>query len=48
MLLLVVEADLQQRHQGRQFVLIGFVKKFHHGGVDVAAIGGDFVRAGAS
>ena len=47
MLLLVVEADFDQRRERRQRVLIGLVEEFHHGGVDMPAIGGDLVGAGA-
>ena len=46
MLLLVIEADFDQRRQRRQRVLAGLVEEFHHGGIDMPAIGGDFVGAG--
>ena len=46
MLLLVVEADFHQRRDRRQRVLAGLVKELHHGGVDMPAVGGDFVGAG--
>ena len=46
MLLLVVDADLDQRRDRRQGVLAGLVKEFHHRGVDMPAIGGDLVGAG--
>ena len=45
MLLLVIEADLDQRHQLPERVLAGLVKEFHHGGIDMPAIGGDLVGA---
>ena len=47
MLLLVVEADFDQRRDGRQHVVAGLVKEFHHGGIDMPAVGGDLVGAGA-
>ena len=47
MLLLMVEADFHQRCDRRQGVCIGLVKELHHGGVDMPAVGGDFVGAGA-
>ena len=47
MLLLVIEPDLDQRHQSGEGVLIGRLEEFHHRGVDMAAIGGDFVGARA-
>src|SRR5450432_3699108 len=47
MLLLVIEADFHQRRDRRQGVLTGLVKEFHHGGVDMPAVGGDFLGAGA-
>jgi len=47
MLLLVVEADLQKRHQACKRGLVSLVEKFYDGGVDVAAVGGDFLGAGA-
>ena len=47
MLLLVIEADFHQRRDRRERVLAGLVKEFHHGRVDMPAIGGDFVGAGA-
>ena len=47
MLLLVIEADLDQRHQLGEGVLAGGLEEFHHGGIDMPAIGGDFVGARA-
>jgi hypothetical protein len=47
MLLFVVEADLQQRHQARQRRFVGLMEKFYHGGVDMLAVGGDFRSARA-
>jgi hypothetical protein len=47
MLLLVVEADLDQRDQLCKAVLIGRLEELDHGGIDVPAIGGDLVGAGA-
>ena len=47
MLLLVIEADLDQRDQFCQRGLIGGLEEFHHGGIDMPAIGGDFVGARA-
>ena len=46
MLLLVIEADFDQRHQLCERVLAGLVKEFHHRGVDMPAVGGDLVGAG--
>ena len=46
MLLLVVEADFDQRRDRLQRVLAGLVKEFHHGGIDMPAVGGDLVGAG--
>ena len=45
MLLLVIEADLDQRREAGEGVLVGGLEEFHDGRVDMAAIGGDFVRA---
>ena len=47
MLLLVIEADLDQRRDRRERVLTGLVEEFHHRGVDMPAVGGDFLGAGA-
>ena len=47
MLLLVVEADLDQRRDRLQCVVAGLLKEFHHCGVDMPAVGGDFLNAGA-
>ena len=47
MLLLVVEADFDQRRDRLQRVLAGLMKEFHHRGVDMPAVGGDFLGAGA-
>ena len=47
MLLFVIQAHFHQRQQFRQSVRVGGLEKFHHGGIDVAAIGGDFVGARA-
>ena len=47
MLLLVVEADLDQRHQPGEGVLAGGLEEFHDGRVDMPAIGGDFIGARA-
>ena len=46
MLLLVIEADFHQRREPGQRVLAGLVKEFHHGGVDMPAVGGDLLGAG--
>jgi hypothetical protein len=43
----VVEADFQQRRDHRQFVAGSLVKKFNDRGVDMPAIGGDLLSAGA-
>ena len=45
MLLLVIEADFDQRRERPQRVLAGLVEEFHHGGVDMPAVGGDLVGA---
>ncbi len=47
MLLLVVEADLHQRDQFYEAVLIGSLEEPDHGGIDMPAIGGDFIGARA-
>ena len=47
MLLFVIETDFHQWRDRRQRVLVGLVKKFHGRGVDMPAVGGDFVGAGA-
>ena len=47
MLLLVVEADLDQRHELGEALLAGGLEELDHGGVDMPAIGGDFVGARA-
>ena len=46
MLLLVIEADFDQRRDGRQRILVGLVKEFHDRRVDMAAVGGDLIGAG--
>ena len=46
MLLLVVEADLDQRRDGAQLVVTGFTEEFHHRRIDVTAIGRDLVGGG--
>ncbi len=47
-LLLVVEADLDQRGELRQALLVGGLEELDHGGIDMPAIGGDFVGARTS
>ena len=47
MLLLVIETDFHERGNRGQGVLAGSLEKLHHGGVDVPAVGGDFVGAWA-
>src|SRR6266436_10339007 len=47
MLLLVIEADSHERGDRGQSVLTGSLEKLHHGGIDVPAVGGDFVGARA-
>src|SRR6476620_8285014 len=47
MLLLVVEADLYQRHELGEGLLAGGLEELDHGGIDMPAIGGDLVRAWA-
>ena len=47
MLLLVVEADLDQRRQLGEALLAGGLEELDHGGIDMPAIGGDFVGARA-
>ena len=47
MLLLVVEADFDQRRESWQACPRRRLEELHHGGVDMAAIGGDFVGARA-
>ena len=39
------ESGFARRERG-QSVLIGSLEEFHHGGVDMPAVGGDFVGAG--
>src|SRR5690349_21220696 len=46
MLLLVIEADLDQRCDRLQFVVWGFVKEFHRRSVDMASVSGDVLGAG--
>ena len=46
MLLLVIEADLDQGRDGFEGVLARCAEEGHHGGVDMAAIGGDLLGAG--
>ncbi len=43
MLLFVIEFDLDQRGQLGQLLLTRSLEEFHHGIVDIAAIGGDFI-----
>ena len=45
MLLLVIEADLDQRRELAQLVLAGVAEEFHDGGVDMPAIGADLIGA---
>jgi hypothetical protein len=45
MLLLVVEADLDQRRELGEALLAGGLEEPDHGSVDMPAIGGDFIRA---
>ena len=47
MLLLVVEADLDQRRELDEALLAGSLEELDHGGIDMPAIVGDLVRAGA-
>ena len=47
MLLLVIETDFHQRRDRPERILAGLMKEFHDGRVDMAAIGGDFLGAGA-
>ena len=47
MLLLMVDADFHQGGDGGESILIRGLEEFHHGRVDVPAVGGDFFRAGA-
>ena len=47
MLLLVVEADLDQRREAGEALLTGGLEELDHGGIDMPAIGGDLVRARA-
>ncbi len=46
MLLLVIETDFHQWRDRCQRALAGLMKEFHHGRVDMAAIGSDFVGTG--
>ena len=46
MLLLVVEADFDQWRNRGQLVVTGFTEELHDRGIDVAAIGGDFLGRG--
>ena len=43
MLLFVIEADLDQRRDRPQLIRCRLVEEFHHGCVDVTAVGGDFL-----
>src|SRR5689334_2939761 len=45
MLLLVVEADLDQGSELREVVLTAGLEEFDDGGIDMPAIGGDFIGA---
>src|SRR3984893_4444185 len=47
MLLLVIETDFHDRRDRGQRVLSGSLEKLHHVGVDMPAVGGDFVGAWA-
>ena len=47
MLLLVVEADFDQRGDCFQGVIAGLAKELHHCRIDMPAVGGDFPGAGA-
>ena len=47
MLLLVVEADLDQRRELREGLLAGGLEELDHSGIDMPAIGGDFIGARA-
>ena len=47
MLLLVVEADLDQRRELGEAPLAGGLEELDHGGIDMPAIGGDLVGARA-
>jgi hypothetical protein len=44
-LLLVIEADLDQRGELRQALLVGSLEELDHGGIDMPAIGADLVCA---
>ena len=46
-LLLMVEADLHERRQRGQGFVVRFMEEFHDRGIDMPAIGGDFLGAGA-
>src|SRR5258707_13581938 len=45
MLLFVIEADFHQRRDRSQRVVAGLVKELDHGGIDMPAVGRDFVSA---